>query len=117
MSYNIDFVKTPVLDAWMYAKDVKRLYKKLSDWLPEYCFLSDMIVEAQECENGDEKVFLPNFDWAGTLSGRTYEDLEEEIVPYIKGTVEAVFTWEKGDDITELNIYNCEAIELEDADV
>lgn len=106
MSYNIDFVRTPILNAWMYAKDVRRLYKKLSKCLPEYNFLEDMLAEAKECENGDEQVFLPNFNWAGICSGSSFDDLVEEIVPCIKGTVEAVFSWENGDSTTSLLIDN-----------
>jgi hypothetical protein len=83
----------------MYAKDVRRLYKKLSKCLPEYCFLSDMIAEARECENRNKKIFLPNFDWSGNCSENLYEVLFDEIVPYIRGRIEASFYSENDSSI------------------
>lgn len=101
MSYNIDHVEPTVLDAWMTAKDVVALYKKLENDLAEGNFLEDMVDAAtQALVDGKpaERIKLPNVWWYGEGSGRSFEDVfQKKIAPKIMGKVEAVCTWEGGD--------------------
>lgn len=108
MSYNIDNVKANVLDAWVSAKDVVALYKKLEGELAEGNFLGDMVDEAtQALVDGkpEERIKLPNIGWYGEGSGRSFEDVfQKKIAPKIMGKVEAVCTWEGGDSTSAFAI-------------
>lgn len=107
MSYNVDSVDTPVLDAWMSAKDVVRLHKKHEDALPEGTFLAEMVDSAMTLLTeglAEARVPLPNFWWYGEGSGHSFDLLKEQIAPHIHGKVEAILTWEGGDSTSGLVI-------------
>jgi hypothetical protein len=101
MSCNIDSVHTPVLKAWMHAKDVVRLCEE--EALAECNFLEEMIEEA-EAADGEKKLKITSFDWYGEGSGRNHGVLINEIAPKIMGEVEAIFSWEGGYSVTGLLI-------------
>jgi hypothetical protein len=104
MPYNIDNVEAKVLDAWIKAVDVMQLlqYKDL----PENCFLRDMKKAAYKALAADKPyahISLPNFWWAGERSGTSWP-LLDGIASFIYGHVEAIITWEGGDDVTGIII-------------
>ena len=103
MSYNIDHVEAYVLDAWMTAKNVVSLYKKLEGELAECNFLEEMVGEATQAlidGEPEKRIKLPNIWWYGSYSGTSFETFEKKIAPKIMGEVEAVCTWEGGDSTT-----------------
>lgn len=104
MPYNIDNVETKVLDAWIEAVHVLRLLKYKG--LPENCFLRDMKQAAYAAialGKHDAPIALPNFWWAGQRSGTSWP-LLDDIASFIHGHVEAIITWEGGDDVTGIII-------------
>lgn len=118
MSYNIDHVETTVLDAYMLAEDIRRLHNEHSDAgeLAECNFIDDHIDEALQAikeKREDQRIKLRNFDWYGCWSGNSYELLEKKIVPFVKGRVEAIFTWEGGDSEGAMIIKDGKQIECE----
>lgn len=117
MSYNIDHIETLVLDAYMRAKDVVRLYKKYEGDLCEDNFLSELFAPAQAaCTAGDSEYALKitTLTWRGAWSGSSYKDVFlKNIAPHIKGVVEAVITWEGGDSVSGLLIKDGKAAEVE----
>jgi hypothetical protein len=108
MSYNIDHVEAHVLDAWMTAKDVVSLHKKLEGELAEGNFLEDMVDDATQAMLDGEpgkRIKLPNVWWYGEFSGRSFEEVfQKKIAPKIMGKVEAVCTWEGGDSTSAFSI-------------
>jgi hypothetical protein len=97
MSMDIDSVSTPVLDAWMYARDIVKLCKKHRDDMAESNFLEAMLdaaIDALCGEDTNQKIKLPNFWWYGDGSGHAYRVLIDEIAPLIRGRVDAIFMWE-----------------------
>lgn len=104
MSYNIDNVATPYLDAYMDAADIVRLAED-HDWLPEGCFIQNHYqaakarlakgIKCAACESRNDldaafckkcgaalagwpdvshRIKLKNLSWYGEGSGRAYED-------------------------------------------
>ena len=114
MSYNISHIETPVLDAWMEAKDVLRLLSE-HRYLPAQNFLHDLCPKALDaCGNGEAQKRLPitRFTWSGDGSGHDYQyTLLPHLVPHIHGTIEAVLFWVGGDDVTGLLIRDGKAVE------
>lgn len=116
MGWNIDSVDTPVLNAWMKAGDVVKLYKKLEDELAEGNFLEEMLGEAETaCADGDKdrQIKLPNFWWYGGYSGTSHKTLIKKIAPKVMGEVEAIFYWEGGESISGLAIKDGKVAECE----
>lgn len=104
MSYNADSVHTNVLDAWMRADDVLRLYARYQQDIPEINFLEDILEDARAVD-GDSSVKLRSLMWSGEWSGHSFREvLIEKIAPHIMGKVEAIFFWERGDSVTGLLI-------------
>lgn len=110
MSTNIDHTETPVLEAAIHVKDLKKLQKKYEDELPEGCFLNDL--DAEDADK-DGYVRLRSFDWYGQFSGTSHDMLVKKIAPKIKGDVEAIFTWEGGEFLTGLLIKDGKVAECE----
>jgi hypothetical protein len=100
MSTNITSVETRSFDPWMTSRDVVRLLHEHRDELPECCFLEDVEAEAVMSLAGDSRVSLPSLDWYGGGSGYSLPLLLEIIAPFIHGRVEAIFTWEGGEEAT-----------------
>jgi hypothetical protein len=107
VSYNIDSVDTPELDAWMRAADVVSLFEEHHDSLPEGCFLEDIIGTAEDATTSNEpdaKIELPHLWWYGEGSGHSFDLLKDTIGKKIMGRVDAIFTWEGGDSVSGLRI-------------
>lgn len=108
MSYNVDNVETTKLNAWMYAKDIKRLYKLVDQGeCAEGNFLEEhyeTALKAIENDGKDAKVKLKNFWWYGEGSGHCMETLKKKIAPNVMGEVVAILTWEGGDSVSSLRI-------------
>lgn len=107
MSYNIDSVSTLVLDAYMLAKDVRRLYQKYDGGMAEIHFLEDMEGPAETAlaaGDPDRKIPLKGLQWYGEGSGNSYDETLPKIAKKIMGTVEAIFTWEGGDAVSGVRI-------------
>jgi hypothetical protein len=117
MSYNIDHVGTPVLDAWLLAKDVVTLHQECGGDLPKSSFLEEMVEEAETAvfnNEGDKRIALPNFWWSDESSGNTYhQTLLLKVAPKIMGHVEVIFTWEGGDSHSGLIIKDGEVTECD----
>jgi len=107
VSYNIDSVETPVLDAWMTARDIVALHDEHARNLPEDCFLYDLLKAAKKsllAGAPETPVRLVGLAWRCEGSGRSVEILEKKIAPCIHGRVDAIFTWECGDSFSGLRI-------------
>lgn len=117
MSYNVDSITTPHLDATMSAQDIITLYEEYDDELAEDNFLDDMLDDAQVAiDAGDPHrlIRLPNLNWRGDSSGSLFKTtLIDIIAPHIKGEVEAILCWEGGDSVTGLLIRDGKAVECE----
>lgn len=143
MSYNIDSVDTPVLNASMDAHDIIRIVDEHEDQLPECCFVQELYGQAvklvgtrtvcgpcrakndrdaefcKKCGTKLERpttpmsVELENLWWYGEGSGNRHEFLVKVVAPLIKGEVEAIFTWEGGDSVSGLAIKDGKVIECE----
>lgn len=100
MSYNIDSTEIINLDLAMKASDVL----EFEDSGPECCFIEDMIEVAESMEDKTSLIKLPNFDWYGEGSGRSYSLLLEEIISKLVGTAEIIFFWEGGNSVSGLKI-------------
>lgn len=109
MSYNISSVNTMALDAWMSAKDLKRLAKH-EDQLAESNFIEDHVDREPDA---DGNVKLRNFWWCGEGSGRTHDFLVEKVAPKVRGRVEAIFTWEGGDSHSGLMIEDGKVVDCD----
>jgi hypothetical protein len=110
MSYNIDSVDTPVLNAWILKKDLKRLYKKLEGDLPEMNVLEEHLDDEPD---EDGRIKLRSFEWCGTWSGNSWKTLIKQVAPKVMGEVEAIFTWEGGDSIGGLLIKDGKVAEVD----
>lgn len=107
MSYNIDDVTCPVLNAEMKAIDIVRLYKKERDNLPECNFLEEHYNEAEELLTISEtqaKIRLRNLWWYGEGSGWAYKILIKKVLPLVSGEVEVILTWEGGDGVSGIMV-------------
>lgn len=93
MSYNITIVKTIESDCYLTGKELKRIWKKYEDSLPEDCFLNDIDVTSLY---DDDECPIKDFQWAGTWSGNSYE-LFMEILKSLHGTAKIDVVWEDGD--------------------
>lgn len=137
MSYNCDDVTCLSIDAHMEVADIRRLYLKHEEALPEQCFLSDLYKalppetkkdpltqkaldelakhdpekarELSETSGRPNTIKLTNLRWQGEGSGHSFVVLLKEIAPCIHGTIEAVLVWEGGDSTTGLRIEHGEA--------
>ncbi len=85
MSYNIDTVKATLVNA--------RIAEMLDD--------ARALVNAGK---GDEEMALTDFQWQGEWSGNSMDFFKREVAPKIKGSVEAIFTWEGGDSVSGMLI-------------
>lgn len=117
MSYNIDSIKTPVLDAWMTARDVVTLFTKTEDEQAEDCILWDLLHasnQAMDAGDPERRIRIPHFSWRGEMSGSTWKPtFIEQIAPHIMGTVEAIVCWEGGASFTGLLIHDGKVAECE----
>jgi len=83
---------TPVLDAWMYARDIAGLYYELEDDLPEDNILDDHFHEAQKIlgEDGTRgRVKLRSFAWGGEWASLEDKALEK-IAAKVHGRIDLV---------------------------
>jgi hypothetical protein len=110
MSYNIDSIETPVCNAWMAARDIIRLEKAHRLELPESNFLSSLVERAQVAlvDGGEaaKRVTIDRFTWCNEGSGRSLNILKNKIAPHIRGSIDAIFTWEGGDSFSGWQIRN-----------
>lgn len=127
MSSNIDHVMTPVLEAYMEAKDIVELRARYKKDLPGSSFIEDHYKEAakllatrSKCDacaaenepdakfckscgaaitpvQQDMRIKLRNFWWLDTGSGHSFDILIKHIAPKVKGMAEVIFQWEEGD--------------------
>ena len=105
MSYDIDTVRVLALaDARMRVSDVRRLSKLLRG-CPESNFIDAMNRALSDQAFADAEVLLPSLQWRGEGSGSTYmEVFKEQVVPAIRGRVDAVLFWARGDSVSGLRI-------------
>lgn len=100
MGMNIDHIECQKLDAWMYAKDIARLYEQWEDELPEGNFLEDLNNALPDDFDPEAMVPLQNLWFYGEGSGSAWDSYSgcfDDIAKMIHGRVEAVVTWEGGD--------------------
>lgn len=134
MSYNIDDVSCPVLEAWMEAEDIVNLLDEHEDRIPEGNFLEEhseaaraALKQKRVCACGAKskrsasfcsacgaplpaadpsacRIQIKCFDWHGEGSSSCYNFLLETVAPKIHGSIDAVLTWEGGDFLSGLRI-------------
>lgn len=116
MSNNIEHVETQRLEASLTAENVVRLHRKYESVLAESNFLEEMLPKAERALQEKDKlrlIYLPNFWWNGSYSGRSLTDvLLKGIVPKIIGEVEAILSWEDG-SVTGILVKNGKGAEVE----
>jgi len=105
MSYNIDSAQVVSnKNARMRVADIRMLLAVITT--PESCFLKKLAKKYTEETNKDEEIPVDSFEWCGTWSGKSFDVLEKQVAPLIKGYLEVVFVWEGGDDTSALVIEN-----------
>lgn len=110
MSHNVTSIKVLTLEANMPAKELVRLHAELAGDLPSQNVLADhrRVAEMVLAEPiaATWCVHLRSFAWTGEGSGgRWWEEIfKEKVAPHIRGLVEAIVTWEKGDHVSGLRI-------------
>jgi hypothetical protein len=102
MSHNVDRIRILKLDAWMTAGDLHDIMDRLGNDLPEINFLDSLEAAYRRVAPGT-KIQIRDFAWSGTGSGRSMDILFGEIVPKIKGVIDAILVWEDG-ELTGLRI-------------
>jgi hypothetical protein len=93
MSYNIDAVNVKNIDCYLTGKEIRKLFKKHDDNLPEINLFNNLDVLEYD---DNEKVQIENLNWSGTWSGNSF-DVFEEIVKQLHGTAKFSIVWEDGD--------------------
>ena len=101
MSCNISHCETLKCDAWLSVADVEEILNHEEDWLPEMNFM-EKATPFQVAKAG--KYVIKEFTWCGTCSGHFWGTFIDDIAPRIKGTIEAVITWEGGESVRGLRI-------------
>lgn len=116
MSYNIDtaaFIGPSTLSIG--GGDVRDLKERLGDRLPSSNLIDAILRKTAGKHLGTSVPGLRLVDtedypitatelWAGELSGRTYDDLINEVLPVTSGDADIVFTWEGGDSHTGVRV-------------
>ena len=102
MSYNVDNVKT-LSGKLTISRASLRKIKRMRIETPECCFLDAIFVK--EGKDDDAESFdIEDLEWYGEGSGYAFEDLLTKVLPFTKGTMEVVVTWEGGDSVNGLRI-------------
>jgi len=104
MSYNLDSIEILKGKLKISKKDVLDLKHDFRKHFPEGCFLH--AINLRPSEYNDELISLDNICWYGVGSGRSYEILENEIFPKLKGKATIIETWEVGDTIEKYTLVN-----------
>lgn len=142
MSYNIDHIETPVLDARMLASDVLALHIDLLCSMPDSNLLEEHLKDARAalaplccphcraprdrdaafCKRcgrrlsaeSEPEVALRKLTWRGEGSGHTFDDVfRKVIIPKIRGRIDAVVTWAGGDSVTGFQVRDGQFIECD----
>jgi hypothetical protein len=111
MSTNIGHIEVLNCDAKMLAKDVRRLAKDRD--LPECCFLEDLATKEPDAD-GYIAIDADSLEWGGEFSGSSWKTVFlKKVAPTIRGTLEAIVTWEDGEFHTGLRIRDGKVTEPE----
>ena len=94
MGNNIISVETLNTTARMRHSDATELLARLSDMLPETCFLRSLVGYEPDA---DGYVSVTRLDWTGIWSGNTYYAVFEQVAACIAGRIESILTWDDGE--------------------
>ena len=101
MSFNVGHIE---ILTW---EGVKMLKRDLRRFAKGDHAESSFLYEHADCDadaDGFVEIDREKFWWSGEGSGSSWEHFIKKIAPKIRGTIEAVVTWEDGDSHTGLRI-------------